>query len=103
MTHVRPSPSQRSALGPSLSRSGGEGHIAAPEPGRETLLVYRHRLAPLSEVGFLRRCYIGFEHLDPVWLGCHIDAGVNALTDEPLRLGRAGAPGRLDRMLFRHF
>jgi colanic acid/amylovoran biosynthesis glycosyltransferase len=70
---------------------------------RETLLVYRHRLAPLSEVEFLRRFYAGFERLAPVWLGCHIDAGANALTKDPLRLGRAGLLGALDRTLFRHF
>jgi glycosyltransferase involved in cell wall biosynthesis len=70
---------------------------------REILLVYRHRLAPLSEVGFLRRFYFGFERLHPVWLGCHIDAGASLLTGEPLRLGRGGALGALDRTLFRHF
>lgn len=70
---------------------------------RETLLVYRHRLAPLSEVGFLGRFYVGFEHLSPVWLGYHIDAGARALTSNPLRLGRAGPLGTVDRALFRHF
>src|SRR5260370_42525202 len=69
----------------------------------ETLLVYRHRLAPLSEVGFLRRFYVGFERLAPVWLGCHIDAGASVLTKDPLRLGRSGPFGTFDRTLFRHF
>jgi len=69
---------------------------------RETLLVYRHRLAPASEVTFLGRFYAGFERLSPVWLGCHIDAGAKALTDDPLRLGRAGLLGPIDRALFRH-
>jgi len=82
-----------------LSRNAGEGLIAT----RETLLVYRHRLAPLSEVGFLRRFYLGFERLAPVWLGCHIDAGADVLTSDPLRLGRGGPLGALDRTLFRHF
>src|SRR5260370_25999517 len=102
MTHVRPSPCHASGAGPSLSRIAGEGRAVAPDPGRETLLVYRHRLAPLSEIGFLRRFYIGFEHLAPVWLGCHIDAGGVMLTGDPLRLGRAGPLGALDRTLFRH-
>src|SRR5712692_5176833 len=88
----------RTATAPSLVRDTGERQPAA----RETLLVYRHRLAPLSEVGFLRRFYIGFEHLAPVWLGCHIDAGASMLTGDPLRLGRAGLLGALDRTLFRH-
>jgi colanic acid/amylovoran biosynthesis glycosyltransferase len=70
---------------------------------REPLLVYRHRLAPLSEVGFLRRFYIGFERLAPVWLGCHLDDGAASLTDAPLLLGRPGPLGVFDRALFRHF
>jgi len=84
---------------PAVARDAGEGQSAA----RETLLVYRHRLAPLSEVGFLRRFYVGFERLAPVWLGCHIDAGASALTQDPLRLGRSRPLGVLDRALFRHF
>src|SRR6266566_1117457 len=67
-------------MGPSLSRNAGEGEISRPE----TVLVYRHRLAPLSEVVFLRRFYLGFERLAPVWLG------------------RGGPLGALDRTLFRH-
>jgi glycosyltransferase involved in cell wall biosynthesis len=77
--------------------------IAAGDDPRRTLLVYRHRLVPLSEVGFLGRFYIGFQHLRPVWLGCHLDAGASALTSEPLRVGRAGPIGAFDRALFRNF
>jgi glycosyltransferase involved in cell wall biosynthesis len=84
---------------PAIARDAGEGQIDA----HETLLVYRHRLAPLSEVEFLRRFYVGFERLAPVWLGCHIDAGAGVLTSNPLRLGRGGPLGMLDRTLFRHF
>ncbi|HEX3863571.1 MAG TPA: glycosyltransferase [Stellaceae bacterium] len=81
------------------------GDRATPSPGesRETLLVYRHRLAPLSEVGFLSRFYVGFERLKPVWLGCHLDAGASLLTAEPLQIGRPGIPGFFDQALFRHF
>jgi colanic acid/amylovoran biosynthesis glycosyltransferase len=93
-----PSPSHAFGAGSSLSRDAGEGLIGA----RETLLVYRHRLAPLSEVEFLRRFYVGFERLAPVWLGCHLEAGAGALTGDPLRLGRPGVLGVLDRALFRH-
>ncbi len=85
-------------MGPSLSRDAGEGQVTE----RQTLLVYRHRLAPPSEVGFLRRFYVGFEQLTPVWLGYHIDAGAAALTQEPLRLGRSGPLGAIERALFRH-
>ncbi len=69
---------------------------------RDTVLVYRHRLAPLSEVSFLRRFYVGFELLSPVWLGCHLDQGASALTDDPLIVGRAGPIGAIERSLFRH-
>ncbi len=69
--------------------------------GRERIFVYRHRLAPLSEVGFLRRFYIGFERLAPIWLGCHRDEGARELAAKPLFLGRGGALGALDRTLFR--
>jgi glycosyltransferase involved in cell wall biosynthesis len=92
-----PSPSHAFGAGPYVSRDAGEGLVGA----RETLLVYRHRLAPMSEVGFLGRFYVGFERLAPVWLGCHLDAGARMLTDDPLRLGRAGLLGALDRSLFR--
>ena len=67
------------------------------------ILVYRHRLAPLSEVGFLRRFYVGFERLAPVWLGRHLDAGAGALGGKPLRLGGSGSAAAVERALFRHF
>ena len=93
-----PSPSHALSVGPSLSRDAGEGLKAK----RETLLVYRDRLAPLSEVGFLRRFYVGFERLAPVWLGRHLEPGASALPGDKLRLGRTGPLGALDRTLFRH-
>ena len=89
-----------------LPRQTGEGMGAAAAvevAPRDTFLVYRHQLAPLSEVGFLRRFYVGFERLRPVWLGCHLAPGASALSAEPLRLGRAGVVGAIDRTLFRHF
>jgi glycosyltransferase involved in cell wall biosynthesis len=86
-------------LTPTLSAPGAERES---DGKRETLLVYRHRLMPPSEVGFLRRFYLGFERLRPVWLGYHLEAGAAALADAPLRLGRAGALGAIDRALFRH-
>jgi colanic acid/amylovoran biosynthesis glycosyltransferase len=85
--------------------SSATGVAAAQETAdrRDAILVYRHRLAPLSEVGFLARFYAGFERLAPVWLGYHLDEGAGALTARPLRLGRGGAAGVVDRTLFRHF
>ncbi len=90
----RPSPVSPLSRRSTHSRDAGEG--------RETLLVYRHRLAPLSEVSFLSRFYAGFEHLAPTWLGYHLDAGVSLLPGDAYRLGRPGAFGALDRILFRH-
>jgi glycosyltransferase involved in cell wall biosynthesis len=83
---------------PAIARIAGEGQVDA----RDTLLVYRHRLAPASEIGFLSRFYVGFERLAPVWLGCHLEPGANALSGDKRRLGRAGPLGALDRTLFRH-
>ena len=75
----------------------------AGEQARENIVVYRHRLAPQSEIGFLGRFYVGFERLAPVWLGYHIEPGASALSDDPLRLGRSGPIGAVDRAFFRHF
>ena len=96
-TLTQPSPAHASGMGPSLSRIAGEGLEA-----HETVLVYRHRLAPASEVEFLKRFYLGFERLAPVWVGCYLDAGAGALTESPLRLGRGGPIGSVERALFRH-
>lgn len=84
-------------LPPTLPAHG----IAGDAAGR-TVLVYRHRLAPPSEVGFLRRFYLGFEQLRPVWLGYHLDDGAAALSRDTLRLGHAGPLGAVERALFRH-
>src|SRR3954447_825347 len=72
-------------------------------PDRRTILVYRDRLVPRSEVHFLRRLYIGFERLLPVWIGRHRDEGLAELGVEPLLLGGSGIRGCLDRALFKHF
>ncbi len=63
----------------------------------ETILVYRDRIVPRSEVHFLRRLYLGFERLRPVWIGRHRGDGLNELAAEPLLLGRDGLLGGLDR------
>jgi colanic acid/amylovoran biosynthesis glycosyltransferase len=67
----------------------------------ETILVYRDRIVPRSEAHFLRRLYIGFEHLKPVWVGRHRGDGLGDLGVEPLFLGR-DVLGPLDRSLFKH-
>jgi colanic acid/amylovoran biosynthesis glycosyltransferase len=70
---------------------------------RDNILVYRDRIVPRSEAHFLRRLYIGFERLNPVWIGRHIGDGLGDLGVEPLMLGRAGLPGFFDREWFKHF
>jgi colanic acid/amylovoran biosynthesis glycosyltransferase len=67
------------------------------------LLVYRDRIVPRSEVHFLRRQYIGFRHLAPVWIGCRKDVGLPDLGAKPILLGRSGAAGVLDRLMFKQF
>src|SRR4051794_34957041 len=73
------------------------------DPDRRTILVYRDRLVPRSEVHFLHRLYIGFERLVPVWIGRHRDAGLAELGGEKLLIGGGTIRGCLDRALFKHF
>ena len=70
---------------------------------RSALLVYRDRIVPRSEAHFLRRQYIGFRCLVPVWIGCRKDVGLPDLRAEPIFLGRRGAAGVLDRLMFKQF
>ena len=69
----------------------------------KTILVYRDRIVPRSEVHFLRRLYIGFDSLKPIWVGRHRDDGIGDLDAETRFLGRTGPLGTLDRGLFKHF
>ena len=68
----------------------------------DPILVYRDRIVPRSEAHFLRRLYIGFERLKPVWVGRHPGDGLSDLGADPLFLGRDGVLGALDRSLFKH-
>jgi glycosyltransferase involved in cell wall biosynthesis len=67
------------------------------------LLVYRDRIVTRSEANFLRRQYIGFRRLAPVWIGRRADVGLPDLEAKPILLGRRGVPGALDRFLFKQF
>ncbi|HTW50448.1 MAG TPA: glycosyltransferase [Stellaceae bacterium] len=69
----------------------------------DNILVYRDRIVPRSEAHFLRRLYIGFERLNPIWVGRHKGDGLNDLGVEPLMLGREGLLGTFDRGRFKHF
>jgi glycosyltransferase involved in cell wall biosynthesis len=66
-----------------------------------SLLVYRDRIVPRSEARFLRRQYVGFRRLAPIWIGRRVDVGLPDLAAEPVILGRSGVPGALDRFLFK--
>lgn len=74
-----------------------------PQEPYTTVLVYRDRIAPLSEAQFLRRQYVGFERLLPVWVGCRTDKGLPELGAKPLILGRPGILGYWDRACFKQF
>jgi colanic acid/amylovoran biosynthesis glycosyltransferase len=56
------------------------------------LLVYRDHILPASERAFMRRQYLGFERLEPYWLGRRLDKDVDPVfhTLAPLD-GLAGA------------
>jgi colanic acid/amylovoran biosynthesis glycosyltransferase len=77
----------------------GRGEGGVTDDG--AVLVYRDRIVPRSEAHFLRRQYIGFQRLAPVWVGCRTDAGLSELGAEPILLGRRGVVGCLDRLLFK--
>lgn len=66
------------------------------------LLVYRDRIGTPSEIQFLRRQYIGFTRLAPVWVGRHVMSDAAALGGTLLRLGDEHPAGWLERLLFRH-
>jgi glycosyltransferase involved in cell wall biosynthesis len=70
--------------------------------------VYRDRIGAPSETGFLRRQYIGFTRLAPVWIGRSLLPGADQVAMHMdgarlVRLGGDGLAGALRRLLFRHF
>src|ERR1700722_20846721 len=67
------------------------------------LLVYRDRIGARSELQFLRRQYVGFTRLSPIWIGRHVMPDAPAVGGSVLRLGGDSAAGWLRRALFRHF
>ncbi len=68
-----------------------------PQP----FLVYRDRVGVASEIGFLRRQYVGFSQLRPVWTGRFMLPDTPQLGGESLRIGGSGPLGPLRRLLFR--
>lgn len=69
----------------------------------QPFLVYRDRIGAPSEVEFLRRQYIGFERLRPIWIGRTLLPGAPLVGDALMRLGGGGPLGPLRRVLFRQF
>ena len=83
-----------------------EATLPAPRtdaPDRDKILVYRDHLVPRSELHFLQRHYVGFERLEPIWIGRRRDDGFAELRGESLLLGRPGPLGFLDRERFKQF
>jgi glycosyltransferase involved in cell wall biosynthesis len=70
----------------------GQQSPSVPTP----LLVYRDRIGAPSEVQFLRRQYVGFTRLAPVWVGRHIMPQAGELGGSVVQLG----PTWLARVLF---
>jgi glycosyltransferase involved in cell wall biosynthesis len=73
----------------------------APMADAPVALVYRDRIVPRSEAQFMRRQYLGFTRLRPVWVGCRIDEGLQALGVRPIILGGSGHLGAVRRTLFK--
>ncbi len=65
-------------------------------------LVYRDRIGAPSEIGFLRRQYVGFTRLRPVWTGRTVLPGAAQLGDPVQRLGGNGPFGPVRRLVFRY-
>jgi glycosyltransferase involved in cell wall biosynthesis len=64
--------------------------------------VYRDRIGAPSELAFLRRQYIGFTRLDPVWIGRVLLPLAHEVGVRRVRLGGDGPLGPVRRLLFRH-
>lgn len=69
----------------------------------QTILAYRDRLLPRSELYFLSRLYVGFQRLQALWVGRWPDEGLADLQGEKAILGRPGLLGNLERELFKQF
>ena len=87
---------------PDMSDTPLPRSCARPASNAELLLVYRDRLGVPSEIQFLRRQYVAFTRLSPVWVGRHVMKDAPLLGGKVLRLGGGGQPtGWLERLLFR--
>jgi glycosyltransferase involved in cell wall biosynthesis len=89
----------------SLPCQGGADlpHAGVPMHVTQPFLVYRDRIGVASEIGFLRRQYIGFTRLHPVWIGRTLLPEASQVGDQLWHLGGDGPLGPLHRFLFRQF
>jgi colanic acid/amylovoran biosynthesis glycosyltransferase len=65
-------------------------------------LVYRDRIGVRSEIEFLRRQYVGFTRLHPIWIGRRLLPDAHRVGNHLLRLGGDGPLGPLHRFLYRY-
>jgi glycosyltransferase involved in cell wall biosynthesis len=65
----------------------------------QPFLVYRDRIGVPSEIEFLRRQYIGFNRLHPIWIGRTLLRDAGRVSPD---LHRIGGPLPFGRILFRH-
>jgi glycosyltransferase involved in cell wall biosynthesis len=75
---------------------------ARPTSSTASLLVYRDRIGVPSEIQFLRRQYVAFTRMSPLWIGRHVMKDAAALGGKVIRLGNGKPVGWLERALFRH-
>jgi colanic acid/amylovoran biosynthesis glycosyltransferase len=69
---------------------------------KSPFLVYRDRIGVPSEISFLRRQYVGFARLQPVWIGRVLLPLAAVVGDRTMRLGGDGPLGGVRRLMFRH-
>jgi colanic acid/amylovoran biosynthesis glycosyltransferase len=69
----------------------------------QPFLVYRDRIGARSEIGFLRRQYVGFTRLHPIWIGRTVLPDAGEISPDTHRLGGGVPCGPIQRLLFRHF
>lgn len=64
-------------------------------------LVYRDVILPASEASFMRRQYLGFSRLDPVWIGRRVTPVAEQMGLVTHRLGGESLAGKLTRAAFK--
>src|SRR5689334_9598478 len=69
----------------------------------QSFIVYRDILGAPSEIGFLRRQYVGFSQLIPIWIARKILPRAADLRQQMVRLGDYELAGILRRLRFRYF